>query len=64
MELSLNDNVIPECSLDVGARISKKEKEGVRNKEVNVRLSIFLAKQMHFCLANMISKYRSKTRNT
>ena len=47
----------------VGARISKEGEEGARNREVSVRLSIFLAKQVHFCLADRISKFRSKTRN-
>ena len=47
----------------MGAQISKKGEEGARNREVSVRLSIFLAKQMHLCLANRISKFRSKTRN-
>ena len=48
---------------NVGARISKKGEEGARNREVSVRLSIFLAKQVHFCLADRISKFKSKTRN-
>ena len=47
----------------MGAQISKEGEEGVRNREVSVKLSIFLAKQMHFCLANMISKFKSKTKN-
>ena len=47
----------------MGARISKKGEEGARNREVSARLSVFLAKQIHFCLANRISKFRTKTRN-
>ena len=50
-------------SIPVGARISKKRKEGARNREVSVRLSIFLAKQVHYCLVDGVSKFRSRTRN-
>ena len=47
----------------VRARISQRGEEGARNREVCIRLSIFFAKQMHFCLADRISKFRSKIRN-
>ena len=49
--------------MGVGARISKEGEESIRIRKVCVSCQFFLAKQMHFCLANRISKFRVKTRN-
>ena len=48
--------------LRVGTRISNRREESVRTRNVCIKLSIFLAKRMHFCLANRISKFRTKTK--
>ena len=45
-----------------GVRISKEGEESIRTRKVCVSCPFFLAKQMHFCLANRISKFRVKTR--
>ena len=47
----------------MGVRISKEGKEGIRTRKVCVSCLFFLAKQMYFCLANRISKFRANTRD-
>ena len=48
----------------MGARISKEGDESIRTRKVCASCQLFLAKQMHFCLANRISKFRANIRNT
>ena len=47
----------------VGVRISKEGEGGIRTRKVSVSFQIFFAKQMYFCLANRISKFRATTRD-
>ena len=44
----------------MGARISKKGKENTKSKYVSIRFSFFLAKQVHLCLAYVLSKFCAK----
>ena len=56
------NTVSPICLL-VGAQISKEGDESIRTRKVCISFQKKLVKQMHFCLANRISKFGVKIRN-
>ena len=47
----------------VGVRNNNKRKESTRIREVCSNCQFFLAKQMYFCLAKRISKFRTNPMN-